>query len=76
VAFATILQFQTLATCQVVVTRLAAGHPSSVLSQAFHLSILPSLPIVLILSLVVSFDLDLKLNYALFLSFFMLEDPT
>ena len=42
VAFATILHFQTLATCQattwLVVTRPAAGHPLSVLSQAFHQS--------------------------------------
>jgi len=42
VAFATILHFQTLVTCQastwLVVTRLAADHPSSVLSQAFHQS--------------------------------------
>jgi len=42
VTFATILHFQTLATCQVttwlVVTRTAAGHPSSVLLQAFHQS--------------------------------------
>jgi len=42
VAFATILHFQTLATCQattwLVVTKPAAGHPSSVLSRAFHQS--------------------------------------
>jgi len=42
VAFATILHFQTLATCQaticLVVTRPAAGHPSSVLSRASHQS--------------------------------------
>jgi len=42
VAFATILHCQTLATCQtttwLVVTRPAAGHPSSVLSRAFHQS--------------------------------------
>ena len=42
VAVATILHFQTLATCQtttwLVVTRPAAGHPSSVLSRAFHQS--------------------------------------
>jgi len=42
VAFATILHFQTLATCQdttwLVVTRPAAGHPSSVLSRAFQKS--------------------------------------
>jgi len=82
VAFATILHFQTLATYQattwLVVTRPAAGHPLSVLSQAFHQSkllfpvikaikiksILPPLPFVFILSLAVSFDLDLKLNKA------------
>jgi len=42
VAFATILHFQTLATCEattwLVVTRPAAGHPSSVLSRALHQS--------------------------------------
>ena len=42
VAFATILHFQTLAMCQgttwLVVTRPAAGHSSSVLSQAFYQS--------------------------------------
>jgi len=38
VAVAIILHFQTLATCQATTTRLAAGHPSSVLSQAFHQS--------------------------------------
>jgi len=42
VAFATILQFHTLATCQattwLVETRPAAGHPLSVLLQAFHQS--------------------------------------
>jgi len=68
VAFATTLHFQILATCQattwLVVTTLVAGHPSSVLSQAFISPIMPSLPFVLILSLIVSFDLDLKLNYA------------
>ena len=68
VAFATILHFQTLTTCQattwLVITRTAAGHPSSVLLQAFICLILLSLPLVLILSPVVPFDLDLKLNYA------------
>jgi len=47
VAFATILHIQTLTTRQattwLVVTRLAAGHPSSVLSQAFHQSNFASL---------------------------------
>jgi len=56
---------QTLATCQattwLVVTRPAAGHPSSVCRKLF---ISPILPFVLILLLVVSFDLDLKLNHA------------
>jgi len=42
VTFTTILFFQIIATCQattwLVVTRTVACHPSSVLSQAFHLS--------------------------------------
>jgi len=38
VAFAAILHFQIPATCQAVVTRPVAGHPSSVLSQAFNQS--------------------------------------
>jgi len=64
----TTLHFQIPATCQattwLVVTPPVACHPSSVLSQAFHQSNFAILAIALILSLVVSFDLDLKLNYA------------
>jgi len=60
--------FKILATCQattwLVVTRPAAGHPSSVFLQAFHESNFAIQDIFFILSSVVSFDLDLKLNYA------------
>jgi len=68
VAFATTFHFQILATCQattwLVITRVLAGHPSSGLSQAFCWSNFAILAICPHFSLVVSFDLDLKLNYA------------